>query len=130
MYKRQVLYSCERNYTVTEKELLSVVFACINFRTYVLGYPLTIRSDHKYISFLKKCKLNHDRLTTWILVLQEYNIQWEYIPGKQNMVADGLPRVNIEKGTDEIDQEDTGKVYHIIQSREDLERILNQVKEH
>ena len=92
------------------------------------GVPLTIRSHHKSISFLKKCKLNHGRLTRWNLVLQEYNIQWEYIPGKQNMVADGLSRVNIEKGTYEIDQEDIGKVYHIIQTREDLERILNQVK--
>ena len=128
-FASRVLNSCERNYTVTEKELLSVVFACMKFLTYILGYPLTIRSDHKSISFLKLCKLNYGRLTRWILVLQVYNIQWEYIPGKQNIVADGLSRVNIEKGTFEIDQEDIGKVYHIIQSREDFERILNQVKE-
>ena len=96
-FASRVLNSCERNYTITEKELLSVVYACTKFRTYILGYPLTIRSDHKSISFLKKCKSNHGRLTRWILVLQEYNIQWEYIPGKQNIVADGLSRVNIEK---------------------------------
>ena len=109
--------------------MLSVVFACLKFRTHILGYPLTIRSDHKSISFLKKCKLNHGRLTRWILILQEYNIHWEYVPGKQNIVADGLSRVNIEQGTYEFEQEDIGKVFHILQSREDLERILEQVKE-
>ena len=35
------LNQCEKNYTVTEKELLSVVFACGKFRTYILGYPVT-----------------------------------------------------------------------------------------
>ena len=113
-FASRVLSSCKRNYTVTEKELLSVVFACLKFHTYILGYPLTIRSDHKSISFLKKCKLNHGRLTRWILILQEYNIQWEYVPGKQNIVTDGLSRVNTEKGTYETEQEDIGKVFHII----------------
>ena len=40
-FASRVLNQCERNYSVTEKELLSVVFACNKFRTYVLGYPLT-----------------------------------------------------------------------------------------
>ena len=63
--------------------------------TYILGYPITVRSDHKSISFLKHCKLNHGRLTRWVLALQENNITWEYIPGKQNVAADVLSRVNI-----------------------------------
>ena len=62
-FASRVLSSCERNYTVTEKELLSVVFSCIKFRTFILGYPVTIRTDHRSISFLKNCKLNHGRLT-------------------------------------------------------------------
>ena len=105
-FASRVLNHCERNYTVTEKELLSIVFACLKFRIYILGYSLTIRSDHKSISFPKKCKLNHGRLTRWILILQEYNINWEYVPGKQNVVADGLSRINLEKGTYETEQED------------------------
>ena len=64
------LNQCEKNYNVTEKELLSVVFACGKFRTYILGYPVTVRTDHKSISFLRRCKLSHGRLTRWILALQ------------------------------------------------------------
>ena len=95
-FASRVLNQCERNYSVTEKELLSVVFACGKFRTYILGYPLTVRSDDKSISFIQRCKLSHGRLTRWILALQEYNITWEYVPGKQNTVADALSRVNLE----------------------------------
>ena len=40
-FASRVLNSCERNYNVTEKELLSIVFACNKYRTYILGYPIT-----------------------------------------------------------------------------------------
>ena len=36
-FASRVLNSCEKNYNVTEKELLSVVFGCGKFRTYILG---------------------------------------------------------------------------------------------
>ena len=50
--------------------VVKLVFACGKFRTYILGYHITVRSDHKSISFLKQCKLSHGRLTRWILALQ------------------------------------------------------------
>ena len=85
---------------------------------------MTIRSDHKSISFLKKCKL---RLTRWILALQEYDLNWEYIPGRKNTIADGLLRINTEEGSFEGEKEEILKVYHILQSRSDLERILQDI---
>ena len=78
-FASRTLNKCERNYNVTEKELLSVVFACNKFRTYILGYPVTVRTDHKSISFLKNCKLSHGRLARWTLVLQEYNLSLIHI---------------------------------------------------
>ena len=81
------------------RDRLSVVFACGKFRTYVLGYPVTVRTDHKSISFLKRCKLSHGRLTRWILLLQEYDLKWEYTPGKKDVVADVLSRIDINKQT-------------------------------
>ena len=52
-FSSRTLNQCEKNYNVKEKELLSVVFACGKFRTYILGYPVTVRTDHKSISFLR-----------------------------------------------------------------------------
>ena len=34
---------------------------------------------------------NH-RLVSWSLVLQEYNLEIQHIPGSENAVADGLSR--------------------------------------
>ena len=77
------------------------------------GYTITVRSDHKSISFLKQCKLSHRRLTRWILLLQEYNINWEYVPGRKNAAADVLSRINIQQQTFEGEKEQLVKVYNL-----------------
>ena len=93
-----------------------------------MGYSLTVRTDHKSISFLKNCKLSHGRLTRWTLALQEYNINWEYVPGKYNIAADVLSRVNIQNQTFEGERETVAKVYHIIKDRTELAEIINKIK--
>ena len=127
-FASRVLNSSERNYNVTEKELLSVVFSCGKFRTYILGYPITVRTDHKSISFLRNYKLSHGRLARWSLVLQEYNLKWEYIPGKKNFAAYTLSRVNIKDQTYEGEKETIIKIYHIIRSKTDLANIMKELE--
>ena len=104
------------------------MFACEKFRTYILGYQLTVRTDHKSISFLKNCRLKHGRLTRWTLTLQEYNIQWEYVPGKSNIAADVLSRVNIQDQTFEGEKETIAKVYHILKNKTELADIIANLK--
>ena len=53
----------------------------------------------------------------------------QYIPGKKNTVADALSRVNLEKGTFQIDREDIGKVYCVLTSKEELVDILSRIRE-
>ena len=36
------------------------------------------------------------RLTKWVLALQEYNFSWEYIKGTENKIPDTLSRVDLE----------------------------------
>ena len=86
-----------------------------------------VRSDHKSISFLKQCKLSHGRLTRWILALQEYHITWEYIPGRKNVAADILSRINVDNQTFEGEKEKIAKVYYILKERKDLEEIVNEI---
>lgn len=95
-FASRALLIAERNYTTTEKELLSIVFAVRKFRTYLLGNTVVVRTDHKALSFLNTCKLTHGRLMRWVLVLQEYNMSWEYIKGADNKVPDILSRVDVD----------------------------------
>jgi hypothetical protein len=60
-------------YTVTEKELLVIVFGLQKFRTILLGHRVVIHTDHYALKFLKQCRLLNDRLTRWTLMLNEFN---------------------------------------------------------
>ena len=61
-------------------------------------------------------------------ILQEYNLDWEYIPGKKNIIADSLSRVNLEKGTFEVEHESIGKIYYIIKLKRELQEIISKLK--
>lgn len=78
------LCGSERNYTITELELLGILFACQKFRIYILGFPINIYTDHKALIFLFSCKLRNARLTRWTLILQEYDLKIFHCPGKDN----------------------------------------------
>lgn len=82
----------EVNYTTTEKELLSIVYSLKKFRFFVLGNPLTVITDHKALTFMMRARLTGDRLTRWILALQEYAFDIQYCKGSDNIVADNLSR--------------------------------------
>jgi hypothetical protein len=45
-YASKTLMDAQVNYTTTEKELLTVVFASDKFRSYLLGSKVIIYSDH------------------------------------------------------------------------------------
>ena len=63
-------------------------------------------------------------------LLQEYDLKWEYIPGKKNVVADVLSRIDINKQTFEGEKESILKVYHILSNRADLESLLENLSTH
>jgi hypothetical protein len=91
-FASQVLSGPEVFYTVTEKELLAIVFGLQKFRTILLGHRVVIFTDHYALKFLKQCRLLNDRLTGWSLMLNEFNYEVEHIRGKDNVVADTLSR--------------------------------------
>ncbi|RDX65308.1 Retrovirus-related Pol polyprotein from transposon 17.6, partial [Mucuna pruriens] len=63
------------NYTTTEKELLAIVFALENFRSYLLSSKIIVFSDHAALKFLLKKPDTKLRLIRWMLLLQEFNIE-------------------------------------------------------
>lgn len=103
------LCGAERNYTVTELELLGILFACQKFKIYILGHPIKIFTDHKALTFLFSCKLKNNRLTRWTLALQEFDLQIHHCPGKDNPI-DTLSRHPL--GRDDQPPKDSPVILH------------------
>eukprot|EP00253_Pinus_taeda_P015881 PITA_15881 len=86
----------ELNYTVTEKEFLAVVYAINKFRHYITGYSTFVHTNHSAIKYLMNKSVTNDRVTRWLLLLQEFDITIVDRPGKENVVADFLSRLKTD----------------------------------
>ena len=73
-YASKTLDSAQANYTTTEKEFLAVVFALEKFRSYIVGSPVTVFTDHAALKYLLSKQDTKPRLTRWILLCQEFNL--------------------------------------------------------
>ena len=56
-----------------------------------LGKLFTVKTDHKNIVYLANSSI--PKLVRWRVLLSEFRILIQHIPGVQNVVADGLTRV-------------------------------------
>jgi len=90
------------NYTTIEKELLAVVFACEKFKSYLVGLPVIVFSDHAALKYLFSKKDSKARLVRWILLLQEFDITIKDKKGTKNVVADHLSRLTTDLKSDII----------------------------
>uniref|UniRef100_A0A5S6QAZ4 RNA-directed DNA polymerase n=1 Tax=Trichuris muris TaxID=70415 RepID=A0A5S6QAZ4_TRIMR len=79
-----------KNYSVSEKECLAVIFAVEHFRHYLLGTTFTVYSDHRPLQWLQEQKVD-GKLARWAPAFQEFEFTVKYRPGKTNQ-ADPLPR--------------------------------------
>ena len=56
-YTSKSLTDTETRYANIERELLAIVFTCQWFKTYVLGRPFTVESDHKPLEMIHQKSL-------------------------------------------------------------------------
>ena len=95
----------ERNYTVTEREALGMVYSVRKFRHYLLSNKVVFHVDHQALLYLVSKPQLVGRLARWMLLLQEFNFEIVHTPGRLHAVADFLSRLESGEAAEGISDE-------------------------
>jgi hypothetical protein len=101
-YSRK-LNTAQNQYIITERnrELLSDIETCKEYKNILLGYhqAIIVFTDHKNNTFSGLKASDRVLLTSWLLLLEEYGVTFEYVPGNKQKkvvtVADALSHLDI-----------------------------------
>ena len=91
-YASRGMNRAEKNYCITEQELLAVVYFIQYFRQYLLGRHFVVRTDHQALVWLFRLKEPSGKIARWLEILAAYDFEIEYRPGKKMAHADALSR--------------------------------------
>ena len=101
----QKLNSAQRNYTVSERELLGIVEGLKAFEGMIRGMNLTVHINHLNLLYQK---LPNQRMMRWRLMMEEFNPKVVHIAGVDNDASDALSRLSMKKKAyDEINWKKT-----------------------
>ena len=98
-YWSKTLNSAEQNYSATERECYSVVWAITTLRPYIEGQKFFVRTDHDALRWLLTFSDPSGQLMRWRLRLSEFDFEIQYRPGGVHQVPDALSRL-ITPGSD------------------------------
>ena len=90
-YSRQTK-GAETRYSATELEALALVDTILHFSYYLYGHKFHAFTDHHALLSLKHSERLNGRLKRLALKLQPWRVNIEYLPGKDNQLADALSR--------------------------------------
>ena len=129
------LTGAEQNYSQIEKETLSIVFSCEKFHEYVYGLRFVVQNDHKPLISIYQTGLSKSppRIQRFLLRLQHYNFQLNYVPGNKLFVADILSTLPLPDSTSEIKSDEMNYFVHsviITETQKDdiLQSVLLQIQ--
>ena len=93
-----------------------MVFGRQRFHQYIYGRKVIIRSGHKPLEVIMKKPLKNTspRLQRMLLSLQKNGIDFVYLAGKENILADTLSRAHLEETTDDIPKEELTAQVHLV----------------
>ncbi|MEM7255024.1 MAG: RNase H-like domain-containing protein, partial [Pseudomonadota bacterium] len=105
----RLLGPTEKAYSGTDREYLALVSGFQKLRHHLYGNKCTVYTDHKpLIAMIRRKEPGCQRHARYQNILQEFDFEIEYIPGRDNIIADLLSR-NKTIVTDEPAQPETPK---------------------
>ncbi len=82
----------ETRYAVHEQECLAIIHALKEWEHLLLGQQVEVFTDHFSLQYLQSQPKLTKRQMRWSIRLSEFNVNIQYKPGKDNVVADALSR--------------------------------------
>ncbi|KAL3698611.1 hypothetical protein R1sor_012687 [Riccia sorocarpa] len=102
-FASRTLNNSEKDYTTTEREALAMVYAVKKFKPYLQGNKFVFFVDHQALTYIVNKIHITARIARWLLLLQEFGLTVVYKPGKINILADQLSRIEMGR---EMEHED------------------------
>ena len=127
-YASKVMTKAERNYSVTEKEALAVVFGLKQFKKIIYGYEITVKTDHSSLVYLFQNKLLEGRLSRWSLLVQDFCAKIVYKPGKDHVIADALSRIRMDEGNPEQGQVGARRENSKDEEELEMEKVIRRIR--
>jgi len=91
-YASRTLSKPERNYDVTRREVLAVVFGLKTYRQYLLGRQFVIRTDYSALHSLRRTPEPIGQQARWQAFIEQFSFVIVHRPGTRHQNADALSR--------------------------------------
>ncbi|GKF08270.1 reverse transcriptase domain-containing protein, partial [Tanacetum coccineum] len=85
---------------------MAVVFAFDKFRSYLILSKTIVHTDHSALRHLFKKQDANPHLIRWILLLQQFDIEFKDRLGTENVAADHLSRLENDETSDDSEVDD------------------------
>ena len=96
------LSDTQTRWTTIEKEAYAIHYTLQKFHHYLYSASFTIYTDHRPLEYLLKSPMQNRKIQVWALAIAGYDCEIEYLPGKENVVADLLSRSTTAPAVEDV----------------------------
>ena len=129
-YASRSLNSSEKRYAQIEKETLAILFGAERFNHYVYGTQFSVESNHEPLQAIFKKSINNapPRIQRMLLLLQKYDFDLNFVPGRSIPVPDALSRAFLN-ATDTNEQKFEYQVHMVLDNLPVSKEKLDEIKQ-